>query len=359
MASLTVRAKLPIGEADWGSPSLLVKWAANQGDHKLTRTIADMRATLWIDRDCIIGPPKEDEMLRYANLRVSFIKAELHIAEIDDTLAQFIYDEREAPKTIHHGIQPSDLNYEPLKAAYASLGKRVHAAFIETENRLLAFCRVHKGQYWISEHPPLDHWINSFNVQSNAAVSLDGRKWVRWCPPLIDSITANIPDERRILTPNDWAAAQTFISGTGKPSLSRELLSNAERFVEEREFRSAIVESICALEVALNEFVTHPNDDVSIPSPVRDLIAGASLERISDNLGLTGTVSMLLPLLLPQTSLTPELLRTCCEAIGRRQNVVHNGQRRMDCAAVRREVRAIREVCELLQNHTKAIDSLN
>ena len=51
------------------------------------------------------------------------------------------------------------------------------------------------------------------------------------------------------------------------------------------------------------------------------------LDKQIEHMGLSGTVSYLLPLLLPDSVLAADVLSGCRDALTARQNIVHNGQR--------------------------------
>ena len=71
-------------------------------------------------------------------------------------------------------------------------------------------------------------------------------------------------------------------------------------------------------------------------------------------MGLSGSVRFLLPVILPEASVSTALLRKCFDAVDMRQNVVHNGQRDVDRVKLQSALESIRELClvlESLQQH--------
>jgi len=70
-------------------------------------------------------------------------------------------------------------------------------------------------------------------------------------------------------------------------------------------------------------------------------------------MGLTGSVSYLLPLLFPAKILSAEMLRSAREAIQQRQNVVHGGAREVHPDELQRFLRSLREFCDILGQCTK------
>jgi hypothetical protein len=125
--TILVRHTIPISDNESGGPHIyFYQWIPENADTILTRTLDNITSRLWLDRSCIGLYPGEinDETLnKWGNISVSKVFVDVEIANVSDELAQFIYDEREGPRGLHHGIQPSHNDYERLKDAYLELGK--------------------------------------------------------------------------------------------------------------------------------------------------------------------------------------------------------------------------------------------
>ena len=79
-----------------------------------------------------------------------------------------------------------------------------------------------------------------------------------------------------------------------------------------------------------------------------------SLPQLVDHLGLSASVRVLLPILLPESLASAELLGLCRDAVAERQTVVHQGQRHVDPARLRKHLRVLRELCEKLLDSSTA-----
>jgi hypothetical protein len=79
-----------------------------------------------------------------------------------------------------------------------------------------------------------------------------------------------------------------------------------------------------------------------------------SLSHQVEHLGLTGSISYLLPLILPEPILPQDVIQGCQLAIAERQNVVHNreGVRDVRPKILRTSLTAIRRMCHLLESLT-------
>lgn len=71
-----------------------------------------------------------------------------------------------------------------------------------------------------------------------------------------------------------------------------------------------------------------------------------------EHMGLTGTVSYLLPVILSETTLPRQVIRGCQTAIAQRQTVVHGGQRDVQAGTLKTSLIAIRSICDLLESLT-------
>jgi len=104
--------------------------------------------------------------------------------------------------------------------------------------------------------------------------------------------------------------------------------------------------------VAVYEFAANPNAEKAFSSKVVERIGVVSLRKQVEHMGLTGTVSYLLPIIVPEALLPVDVLTGCQNAIAQRQNVVHNGQRDVSAQVLRVSLNSIRKLCTILEQLT-------
>jgi len=244
---------------------------------------------------------------------------------------------------------------QSLAERYETHGRKVFSLLRDGANRFLTFARVEKGQFWLD---PLEIDLDNIGSHANefeARAQVDNDSWFRWKPSQTIRVAAevSIGQNPRFLTPSDWSEAQAFVSAERQPDLTRHLLTSAEAFADMGSNRVALTEAVSALEVALNRFAASPKSGPLLSESVRSRIGFESLGNlVSRSLGLTGSVSVLLPMLFEPSTLSSENLATCREAISERQNVIHGGQRHIDPNKLRRYLSGIRTLCTVLQNGT-------
>lgn len=130
------------------------------------------------------------------------------------------------------------------------------------------------------------------------------------------------------------------------------MLAGAEELAGYGHTRSSLTEAITALEVALTRFGKSPRMENVQPSEV---LARMGIERLAhqiEHLGLTGSVSYLLPLLFPEAVMSAALLSGVRDAIQQRQTVVHSGAGEVDPNRLQTLLRALRDLCAILEKHT-------
>jgi len=177
--------------------------------------------------------------------------------------------------------------------------------------------------------------------------------WFRWQPTQLGRLAvASLPDNNdpRLIRAVDWQLVQEFVANDKKPTLTMQLLAGAESLADEGSERAALTEAVSALEVALAKFARSSEIESTIPAAIRGRLGVESLPKLVDRLGLSASVSVLLPFLLSEELLPGDLLRTCREAISERQNVVHGGQRHVDPSRVQKYLWGLRQLCEVLES---------
>ncbi len=153
-------------------------------------------------------------------------------------------------------------------ADYVGLGKRiVRNLLVSHVNRFLRILRVNYGQHWIVEIEEWDSRYRSLAEYCERPLgltwSLDGGEtWAPFHPGRGEG--GNVarhdgkpfPDLfREYLSEVDWRQLGLLIRDGYEPSTGALVLAQAHRFLGRGDVRQAIIEGVCALEVALSEFV--------------------------------------------------------------------------------------------------------
>jgi hypothetical protein len=310
----------------------------------------DLELSLWFDAKSAVWASNlsEEDILNSSKVTAHRIYADITTTMDDIELLSYM-SSRDFSRA------PSE-DEEPLAELYKTHGMKVFSLLQDGVNRFLTFVRVEKGQFWLdSLEIDLDN-ISSHSTEFGARAQVDNGAWFRWKPSQTIPLRAevHIGQNPRFLTPSDWPEAQAFVSSERRPNLTRQLLASAEAFADTGNNRVALTEAVSALEVALNRFAASPKPDHLLPETVRSRMRLTSLSNIQERLGLTASVSLLLPMLFDQSTLSGESLDTCRDAIAERQNVVHGGQRRVVSDKLQRYLREIRLLCDVLENGTAA-----
>jgi len=351
MPTLIVRHRIPVTNMEWAGPTVwFEKWIPEDETNALTRIDGNISTRLWTERSCVssIEPVTDDYISKLMNIGVQCFLIDVIIADVPEELASFIYQERNSPKEEHGDIGPSHVDFDRLRSEYTALGHKVLGAALGLYNRLLAFARNHKGQYWIPLRPVNTNRMSSNNTEFRAKVQSEHFDWVRWCPYSIDHFIAYTPGRGISLTAKDWIDAQQFVAGKGRPDIVLELLANAQLLIDNGQRRSAIIEGVSALELALTRFSQAP-DLIQIAEEFRRDEPGG-LRKAVEHLGFTTSLRYLLPLLF--RDLDRDVLSACIEAADVRNNVVHNGQRDVQEALIRPMIGNIRKACVYMAERT-------
>ena len=329
------------------------QWVPNGSANSLRRADGEISVVLTIDRDCVnsLAPVTQEYIDKWVNVHVGRCQIDVWVPKVPRNIAQFIYDERDQPQGLHHGLKPGELEYDELSKEYRILGERVLEAALVAYNRLIAFCRDSKGQFWLSEHVYDPRQLVSDNNGFDARVLIDDEQtFVRWCPPGSIGLVSRCYGEERSVTKADWAELQLFFAANNSTEAIAEILSNAEQLIEAGHRRSAIVEAVSALEAAVWRFARKPKAAGLLSNTRVDL---AALGNRVEHLGFSTSFSFLIPLLIPASDLTDEDIRVCRQAIDVRNNVVHNVQRDVEDNKVRKFVHRIRRVSNVLLGHSE------
>ena len=351
---LTIEFVVPFGDDDWGPFMTFYQWLPAGRSEALTKETAGLTARIWVDKDCLSSQEcSADEYIsRWQNVSVKQAHVDVEVRGVSDVLANFVYDERDSPKRIHHGICPADDKYARLSSEYEALGKRVLSAALTTYNQLIAFVRNHKGQSWLQQRSFENNRMPSMNNAFNATVSIEAHGRVRWCPPGEDQIIIHVSGDETAIAREEWETIQEFVASAARPSLTLELLANAERLMAEGYRRSALLEAASALELSIFDFGKRGTLEGLAPPEVATRFDRKQLLSQIEHMGLSCTVRFLLPILFPESVLPTDRLGHCQEVVTIRNNVIHQGQRDVPEETARPLLASVRITCEMLRKYT-------
>lgn len=352
--TLYIQYAIPFGDEGWVGPRMtFYQWLPDGENEGLIRQKNNITVRLWVDKDCIANLNQIDEeyISRWTNVSVNKVYVDIEILDVSEDLAEFIYHERDSPREVHHGISPEHEEYATLKNEYEALGLKVLKAALTAYNRFIAFARNYKAQHWLHERPFDENRLLTMNNAFRAKVRSEDHDWVRWCPPGTDTITIYAPGRETSIKREEWKQFQEFVASDSRPDITLELLANAQLLVAKGHRRSAIIEAVSALEIAVNNFAEKGKLDKLVTNDLLSRFDAKQLQSQIEHLGFSGSLRFLLPILFPAEVLPTEVLKNCQEAINIRHNVVHNKQRDVDEMKARPLIADVRRACEILMQH--------
>ena len=352
MNTLTVEMKVPIEtEPLIGAPALTFShWLPIGKTNGITVTEDEITLILWFELQSTWrgSQPSEEELKKYVNVLAHYIKAEITVKEVGAELASYMQgrDFRRLPTESEKAIQ-SD---------YEKLGARILELLLKRLNRLLSYARAFKGQYWLLEYNPDMNRLHSYFQKFEAQGRVNNGEGFRFQPGIGDTIHITVTSRDKYIKEDEWHKLGQFVKGEGRTPLVFELLAGAEQLAGNGYSRSALTEAVTALEVAVSSFGRSQDRNGKLASVLGPRLGIERLHKQIEHMGVSGTISYLLPLLLPEAILPADVLSDCRNAIDERQNVVHNGKR--DVTDVHRFIASIKACCKILleYNTEDAVD---
>lgn len=349
MPHLTVFLKIPFDSeslSDSHTAITFTHWLPVGRDKGIVVQDGDIRVLLWFDEKCTwwASQPTSDELKKYVNIDARYIYADVQVRGLGPDLLKYI-------QTRDFSRIPEKVD-DPLQLDYIKVARDVLTSAIHRVNRLIAFSRSYKGQYWLSEYKIDFDRLRSYFCAFEGRAQVDDGPTFMFHPSQTDVMRVTTEGEDRYVTESDWPALSEFVIGGSKPQLIGELLAGSEHLLSIGHYRSAITEAVTALEVAIFRFAGNCNADKAFAPHMAQRLALGSLKSQVDHLGLSATVNYLLPTVLPEELLPASVISECQFAISRRQTIVHNGQRNVPESDARRAVSAIRACCQLLEKVT-------
>lgn len=306
---------------------------------------------VWLDRTCVRSrePLTDDLISKWVNMPVESLFVDVTVNDVAADLAAFIRDKQDWPRGGIPIMGSGDPETQRLAEAYMRLGWSVLSSVLEVTNRIAAWAYAERGQYWLRERDEHADVMMSRNNEFRARASIEAGSWVRWCPPFIDSFNIGILGGRRGLKESDWNSLQAFLLSKRRPTLFRELMSNAYALLAAGNKRSAIIEAVSGLEVAFRAFIRSPDETkLQDAAPV----GVENLARDSERLGFSASFRYLLPIVIKDFENHRVEHTETSAALDTRHNIVHNGQREVHTETARRYVRAVETFAIFLGENT-------
>ncbi|SMP49115.1 hypothetical protein SAMN06295888_10581 [Desulfonatronum zhilinae] len=337
--------KIPIkAEPLIGTPNLTFsRWLPIGRDQGIQLEEDGIELLLWFDLQSTwwASQPQAEDLKNHVNVLAHYIWAEVTVRNIDNALAAHI-------RTFDYkrDLLPSE---KALQKKYEDVGWRVLRIVVHRYNRLIEFARSIKNQFWLQPYEQDRNSMYSQFQHFEATASINQGKTFRFQPTNRMAINVIMRSEDEYIRKDEWGDVIAFVRNDHKAPLVNEVLATAEQLVGNGYDRSALMEAVAALEVAVAKFGRKHKKNPDLASKYGARLGVADLDKQIDHMGLSGTIRYLLPLLLPEEVLPEETLSGCRKAIEQRQNVVHNGQRSV--SGVTKFIRSIRQCCKVLNEY--------
>lgn len=143
------------------------------------------------------------------------------------------------------------------------------------------------------------------------------------------SIEVIVSGNEEYITREDWKDIKEFMNTEHRIDFSLKLLAKSKVLKSYGHGNNAIVDSVIALEIALNEFGKKPDIQKLMEYDASEEIDLDSLNKTIAHLGFTASVNYLLPLILPKGLVDYAAFQSVKEVINIRQNIIHNGQKKV------------------------------
>ena len=348
---LTINFTFQLHDKDFNQGGWLIfyKWIPKKDVNAILVSKGNKTAKIYADESCIWRSDKETikDINNLVNVTVSKLKVDVDVCDIDDELLSFIFNERDRRKQIHYDKQPCDEEFNHFQARYENLGGEVYELAFSVFNRFLSYARNIKGQYWHSEKKYHD-------CDFIATAQIDNGDLFRWCPSLDNKVTILVTkdDEDIYIHKDDWQRIAQYIQSKHRPKLTLELLANSRNLFDSGNFRSAVIEAVTALEVAVAKFGKSPNIKILASSVQIDRINIINLKGQIEHMGFSCAIRYLIPMLISKEDLAQATLDKCFQALEVRNNVVHQGQRDVKADLTMEIINEVSACCKVLDRYT-------
>ncbi len=356
-SNIRIMLTVPFSDDKDIRPSIgFCKWIPERTEDNLVRKTDGVTVTLSVDKECVadLGEITDEHLQRCMNNHIDKVYIAVDLDRVDKELASFILDEKDSAVGKRNGLYPDEPKYAYLSNEYKRLGELSLKSAINACNRLISFARDIKGQYWLDILDADRENILYLNNLWRAEASIDSGNKFRWAPPGTNEIIHEFYiDSETTIKQEEWSEVREFFNSNSRPRFVLTLLSNARYLKDQGHKRSAVIDCVTALEVAVNEFGKSPKIDDLCISEYKSRIDMKNLGKQFDHLGFSGSLRYLVPILLNYEELSNDVLDKCYDAITVRNNVVHNGQKDVDDNLLNEIIIAVSYCCKVLDKYTK------
>ncbi len=319
------------------NPPVFYKWLPLRADETPVSDHEGVRVEVGFKVESTSSPfrSSEDDIRRTANnaARRLFVKARVGIS---NELANY--------------IQNPDESVE-LATEYKALGAKLQQAIVRIINRLLAYLKAMKKQFWIEELAVDFENPGQFFKRHQATATIDGKN-VRFDPDRgIIKFEVKLSDPKVSMHQDEWADALAYAIGQDRLPMVDVLLSNARNLMFKGYRRNALVDAATALEVALSQFAH--SAEMGLLGSRQSRIEPTSIQSLIAKVGFRGSFGVVLPFIFEEEDFPSDLLSTCRTAIDQRNNVVHHGKRDVNAIELTTMINAIDEACSILRKFSE------
>ena len=289
---------------------------------------------LFFDKDSIgnLGIDNIDQIENWASIYVSKFYTEFY-GNISEELMNYVYSE------ISNNGKPTN---DKLEEEYFWYCDRVYMKSVKLVNKFFEFCRFRKDNYWLKPYPIDGVCGNSMLLELKARFTKDGNKWHRFSAKKQVLTVNQIQSKPHSITQDDWKSVVEFIKTDTKIKNFEEILTSAKVLFLIGHYRSAITESVAALELVFNMV----KEDKKVNS-LDGVLANRNcdIKRHMKHLGFSTCFDVLFPIAIDNNFISGDTIKTCYEAIKTRNNVAHNGQQKIDKHKIWEYIETIDVVC--------------
>jgi hypothetical protein len=331
-----------------GSCLVFRHWLPLQKEDALTVTERELQLRFWMDEKCLghVTDVDLNDISNYMNIFVDKMYVDVDGCSVPDDVTDDLIQLLKDPDWREEHINSS---YDPrVLTEYQSIRDRIYASVIQQWNRVIAYVRAVKGQYWLEEYKLDFENVYSEVLKLDAKMKVGEADWLRLKSPPAIYLRGEMPTGQRLIGREDWEPMRKYLQSDGKAPLVGQLLASADEFRDSGHRRAALTEAVAALEVAISQFAQNAN-----PENWSTLLAGRSssvhFKNHVGHLGITCTLGYLFPVIFSEEQISSSTLLACQEAMFERNTVVHQGQRDVDQRKLGGYLEAIRLLCERLR----------
>jgi len=212
---LLVKLEIPIpAEPLVGTPDMIFSRWLPLGEEMAIRVQEDgVALKLWFDITSTwwASQPQESDLPKMVNVCAHRIFAEVRVDNVKDEVVDYIThrDFKRLPTEAEQSLQQQ----------YDDLGRRILTLLLQRLNKLIAFVRSVKGQFWLTEYPlNLDRMHSTF-MEFKGQVRTDEGGWYRFEPATGDHLVITLIPEEKFIDQDTWRRAQEFTCGSSRSPL--------------------------------------------------------------------------------------------------------------------------------------------